>query len=134
MNIRVKRECAPRTIGWFEALQHNVHMATSYRKTFLREWRKHRNRTLIQVAEFLSMTHGQLSKIERGKQPYNQALLEALAELYMCDPVDLLIRDPKDPIGIWSVWDRAKPGDRRKIVSVAKTILDDSTEDDSKAA
>src|SRR4051812_20630647 len=66
---------------------------------FLRQWRKQAGKTLEAVAEHLHMSHSQLSRIERGKQPYNQELLEALAELYMCDVVDLLIRDPSDPEG-----------------------------------
>ena len=69
------------------------------------------------------MTHGQLSRIERGLQPYNQELLERLAELYRCDVVDLLIRDPSEPTNIWSIWDRAKPGERRQIVNVAEALV-----------
>lgn len=92
-------------------------------RTFLRQWRQHRGKTLVQVAEELHMTHGQLSKIERGKQPYNQELLERLAELYRCEVVDLLIRDPSEPTNIWSIWDHAKPGERRQIESVAEAIV-----------
>lgn len=126
MNICVKGLCSSGAIGRLLDSRHIVHMSKNYRRTFLREWRKHRARTLVQVAEHLNMTHGQLSKIERGDQPYNQALLEALADLYMCDVVDLLIRapaDPKDPTGtMWSIWEQAKPGDKQKIVAVARTI------------
>lgn len=103
-------------------------MAKNRRKTYLREWRKAKDKTLVQVAEYLHMTHGNLSKIERGKQDYNQTLLDALAELYGCEPVDLLIRDPSDPVNIWSLWDRARPGDKQKIVSVARTIIGDMDE------
>lgn len=123
MNIPVKGYCSWGGIPPQINSAHSLVVMGHYRKTYLREWRKHRGRTLEQVAEFLHMTHGQLSKIERGVQPYNQALLEQLAELYMCEPADLLIRDPADPTGIWSVWDHAQPGEREKIVQVAKTIL-----------
>lgn len=92
-------------------------------KHFLREWRKHRDKTLAVVAEQLHMSHSQLSRIERGEQPYNQELLEALADLYMCDVVDLLIRDPSDPEAIWTLWQKAKPGQRRQISAVAETLL-----------
>jgi transcriptional regulator with XRE-family HTH domain len=92
-------------------------------KTFLRQWRQHRGKTLVQVAEHLHMTHGQLSRIERGVQPYNQELLERLADLYMCDVVDLLIRDPSDPEGMWSLWDKAKPAQRQQIIAVADALL-----------
>jgi transcriptional regulator with XRE-family HTH domain len=89
---------------------------------FLRAWRQHRQRTLEQVADHLHMSHSQLSRIERGQQPYNQELLEALAELYMCDVVDLLIRDPSDPEAMWTIWQRAKPGERRQIRDVAEAL------------
>jgi transcriptional regulator with XRE-family HTH domain len=98
-------------------------MKGKYRRTYLREWRRLREKTLVQVAEELHMTHGQLSRIERGLQPYNQELLERLAELYRCDPVDLLIRDPSEPATIWSLWDRAKPGERQQIEAVAEALL-----------
>lgn len=92
-------------------------------KTFLREWRKKNGKTLEAVAEHLHMSHSQLSRIERGEQPYNQELLEALADLYMCDVVDLLIRDPSDPEGMWTLWEKAKPGERKQIVAVADALL-----------
>src|SRR5690606_25834882 len=94
-----------------------------YRPTFLRQWRQYRGKTLVQVAEELHMTHGQLSKIERGRQPYNQELLERLAELYRCDVVDLLIRDPSEPSNIWSIWDQARPGERKQITDVAAALV-----------
>ncbi len=121
MNIAVKGLCAQGAIGGIAYLRQNVHMAK--RRHFLRMWREHRGKTLVQVAEFLHMTHGNLSKIERGLVPYNEELLDKLAELYNCDAVDLIIRDPTDPIDIWSVWENAKPGDKRKIVSIAQTIV-----------
>jgi transcriptional regulator with XRE-family HTH domain len=92
-------------------------------KTFLREWRKASGKTLVAVAEQLHMSHSQLSRIERGDQPYNQELLEALADLYMCDVVDLLIRDPSDPEGMWTLWEKAKPGDRQRIVAITDALL-----------
>lgn len=96
--------------------------------TFLRQWRKQSGKTLEQVAEHLHMSHSQLSRIERGQQPYNQELLEALADLYMCDVVDLLIRDPSDPEGMWTLWEKAKPGERQQIRAVAETLLRTGTE------
>ena len=92
-------------------------------RTFLRQWRKHRNKTLVAVAEHLHMSHSQLSRIETGKQSYTQELLESLADLYMCDVVDLLIRDPSDREGMWTLWERAQPGQRQQIVAVADALL-----------
>lgn len=92
------------------------------RKTYLREWRQHRDRTLVQVAEHLHMSHSQLSRIERGQQPYNQELLEALADLYMCEVVDLLIRDPSEPDFMWTIWEHASKAQRAQITSVAEAL------------
>jgi transcriptional regulator with XRE-family HTH domain len=97
-------------------------------KTFLREWREFRGKTLVPVAEHLHMSHSQLSRIETGKQPYNQELLEALAELYMCDVVDLLIRNPKEPESMWTLWEKAHPGQRAQIRSVADALLKTGTD------
>lgn len=69
------------------------------------------------------MSHSQLSRIERGEQSYNQELLERLSDLYMCDIVDLIVRDPTAPESIWTLWERAKPGQRRQIEDVAEALL-----------
>lgn len=89
---------------------------------FLRAWRKFRHKTLEQVADHLHMSHSQLSRIERLEQPYNQELLEKLAELYMCDIVDLLIRDPSKPEAIWTIWEQANEGERQQIRDVAEAL------------
>lgn len=88
-------------------------------KIYLRQWRKHRGLTVEQLAERLHMHKGNLSKIERGKLPYSQDLLEAVAEILACEPADIIVRDPTDPEGIWSIWDRVEPVDR----DTAKRIL-----------
>lgn len=80
-------------------------------------------RTLVQVSEHLGLTHGQLSKIENGKSPYSQDLLEALADLYACDVVDILTRDPSAPEDIWKFWRDANERERRQMVDMAKVIL-----------
>lgn len=100
-----------------------------YQPTFLRQWRKHRDLTLERAAERIGeaagtgLTHGQLSRIERGEQPYSQAILEAAAKAYRTDPASLLWRDPTNPEAIWSIWDQAKPGERRTIEEMAAVVV-----------
>lgn len=107
---------------------------------FLRAWREHKGLTLEEVAERVgllgearrgeaaglnaptSMTHASLSRIERGLQPYNQVLLELLAEIYQTDVSSLLNRNPLDPEGIWSIWDGLSPTQRVQLVEIGKTI------------
>lgn len=92
-------------------------------KTFFREWRKYRNLTLEVAAERAHMTAGNLSAMERSVQNYTQQGLEALADAYRCSPGQLLTVDPTKDDAIWSIWEQAKPGDRLKIVDIAKTIV-----------
>lgn len=99
-----------------------------YRRTFIRQWREHRGLTLEALADRVGekiggMTHASLSRIERGRQPYSQLVLEAIAEALNVGVADLLIRNPGDPDAIWSIWDHAKPGEREAIVDMAEAYL-----------
>lgn len=76
----------------------------------------------IELGVVDGMSAASLSRIERGLQPYTQDFLEAAAIAYKTDPASLLMRDPGDPDGIWSIWDNALPGERRAIVEVAKAL------------
>jgi transcriptional regulator with XRE-family HTH domain len=98
-----------------------------YRPTFLRQWRNHRGLTLKQLAEAIGTTHASLSRVERGRQPYSQAMLEAAAERLSIDVASILMRNPEESEAIWSIWDQAKPGERRMIVDIARTILKTGT-------
>lgn len=93
-------------------------------KTYLREWREHRlpNLTQEEVASRFDMSGAQLSRIENGVSPYTQDFLELAAHAYQTDVASLLMRDPSDPEGIWSIWDTALPGQRRAIVEHARII------------
>jgi len=105
---------------------HNVGMASRpsrFRRTYIREWRKHRELTLEQLAERLEMTASMVSMLERGQRGYTQETLEALANALRTDVPSLLMRDPSDPDAIWSIWDQAKPGERRQITEIAKTLI-----------
>lgn len=60
---------------------------TPYRRTFIREWRKKRGLSLQQLADRLEVEPGgdllvsysSLSRIETGKQPYSQPVIESIA-------------------------------------------------------
>lgn len=93
------------------------------RPTFIRAWRKHRGLTLEVLAERIGTTHASLSRVERGEQPYNQDLLDLLAGELRCEPADLLMRDPTDPEGLWSIWDQVKPAQRRQAIELLRVII-----------
>lgn len=92
-------------------------------KTFIRQWRHHRGLTLEKLAGRLEMTASHLSMLERGKRGYTQDMLEALADALATDPASLLMRDPTDPEAIWSIWDQAKPVERRQIIELAQVLI-----------
>lgn len=103
-------------------------------KTFIRQWRKHRGMKLEGSAERLELeagfpySAGQLSRVERGDFPYSQDLLEALAIIYRCTPADLLMRDPSEPEGIWSIYDALRPQEQVQLIEIGKTIKRTGTE------
>jgi transcriptional regulator with XRE-family HTH domain len=98
-----------------------------FRKTYIRQWREHRALTLEQLAERLEMTASYLSMLERAQRGYTQETLEAIAEALQTDVASLLMRNPADQDQIWSVWDQAKPGQKRAIVEIAKTLIKTGT-------
>lgn len=83
---------------------------------FLREWRKFRGYTLEQAAERVGMTHQNLGKIERGKVPYNEVLLDILTEVYRTDRGSLIMRDPTQKDSFWSIYDQLAPPERQRLV------------------
>jgi transcriptional regulator with XRE-family HTH domain len=93
------------------------------RRHFIREWRQHRGLTQEQLADRLDTTKANISRVENLKQGYTQDFLEACATALATDVASLLMRNPTDPEGLWSVWDQAKPGQRRQIVEMLKTLV-----------
>lgn len=109
-------------------------------RNFFRAWRESpknkpgRKITLEEMVERLkevhgiSITHASLSRIERRRQPWGGGLLKALAaELTGGDEASLIMRSPDDPEGMWSIWDKASPGQRAMIVDLAKTVMKTGT-------
>lgn len=94
----------------------------SYRRTFIRAWRKHRGLTLEQLADRVEMTPSGLSMLERGQSGYTQERLEQLADALMTDPASLLMRDPEQEDPMWSVWDQATPAEKREITEIIGVI------------
>lgn len=92
---------------------------------FIREWRKHRGLNQEQLAARIESTQPTISRVESGVMPYDQGLLEALADALSCEPCDLLMRDPTQDEGIWSIWDRLGEGKRRQALKIIAAIAED---------
>jgi transcriptional regulator with XRE-family HTH domain len=86
---------------------------------FLKEWRQYRGLTQARLGERIGKSKSNISEFENGVTRYNQDLLEALADALACEPADLIMRNPMQPDGIWSIWDRipeTKREDARRIL------------------
>lgn len=95
-------------------------------RIFLREWRKHRGLTQQQLADRLDIDRTIVSKTETGKLEYNQHFLEAAADALMCEPADLLVRDPTAPDPIWTIWDRIPAVEKPKAIAVLEALSNTS--------
>ena len=61
---------------------------------YLREWRKAKGLTLIELGRLAGIDHGNLSRLERGIFPYSQGVLEKLAEALDTSPAIILTFTP----------------------------------------
>lgn len=74
------------------------------------------------LAQPVKFTRVSLSRVESGKQPYNQRLMELLAEVYGTT-VDALIRiDPGQPDPNWNILETLKPVERQAVVEYAEFV------------
>lgn len=64
------------------------------RRHFLKEWREFLDITQEVAADRARISRGNLSKIESGAVPYNQDVVERLAEAYGCEVSDMIERSP----------------------------------------
>lgn len=77
-------------------------------RTYFREWREFNNLSQEAAADRLEISRTMLSKIENGKQQYNQSLLELAAKAYGTDPASILMRNPLAKDGPWSIENKLK--------------------------
>lgn len=98
-----------------------------WRRTFVKEWRQYRGLTQEQLAERVGMSKSNISQLEQARQGYSAEGLEALALALNCEPAHLLMVDPTRDDAMWSIWERAKEGERKMIIELAKTVVKTGT-------
>lgn len=82
-------------------------------RAYFLEYREARKWTQGELLERLdgigvSMSIGSLSRYENGEQPYSQDVLYAMADVFGCEPEDLITVNPKAPDPPRLVWDALK--------------------------
>jgi DNA-binding XRE family transcriptional regulator len=88
---------------------------------YLKEWRAHLHLTQDQLAERLGTNKGQVSKLETGKQRFNDDWIACCAEALGIEPGDLL-RDPKAP-DVRTLLLTASPEVRNRALKVLDALL-----------
>jgi transcriptional regulator with XRE-family HTH domain len=92
-------------------------------RTYIRAWRQHRALTIEQLADRTEISTASLSRIESGKQAYNQGHIEVIADALNCRPADLLGFDPNTfAYDAWQVIQGAKPEERLQMGRVIKAL------------
>jgi transcriptional regulator with XRE-family HTH domain len=99
-----------------------IQKTRQFRRTYIREWRKKRDMTLEDLAGALDMTASHFSMLERGQRGYTQETLEAIADVLGTSTAALLTRNPLNESEEWSLWEHAKPAERRLALELLKTV------------
>lgn len=97
-----------------------------WRRTFLREWRVHRDLTQEALADAMGISEAYLSDIENGKKRYNQEMMEKAAQALDTTPADIISRPPAEneatSVDIWALWNSLDPEDRQRAAVIISTL------------
>lgn len=95
-------------------------------RTYIREWRDYREKQQDAVAAELDISASTLSRLETGKSPYDQDVIERLAIIYRCDPEDLISINPLQPDPPRLIYDRLKAAPleiQKRALEILEVIL-----------
>ncbi len=101
------------------------------KRHYLKEWREFRDLTQAQVAGRLAMldddklprTEASLSRIETGKQIYTERLLLALADIYRCEPAELVGHNPYKSGTLIDLVQRLSPHQQAQAQAVIEGLV-----------
>lgn len=105
-------------------------MARTLGHTYIRAWREKRGLSLRQLAGRLETTPGgeplisfaSLGRIEKGKQPYSQPILEALAHALNVSPSMLLEVDPNAEGQVIDLLRKLEPSKRTQALEYLRYL------------
>jgi hypothetical protein len=98
------------------------------RRTYFKEWREFStDMSQNEVAKLIERDSSSLHRLEAGLIPYNQDWLEILAEVYRCEPYDLISRDPNGvraiPSDVFREFQAAPAHVQRQILATTRALL-----------
>jgi len=102
----------------------------AYKPTYIRQWRKRRGLSLRKLADRLESTPGgdpivsyaSLSRIEKGRQPYSQPIIEALASALGVTVPMLLECDPSKEGEIVDILQQLTPAKKRQAIAILEAL------------
>lgn len=94
-----------------------------HRPTKIRLWRQASGLSLDQLAEKAGVDKGNLSKMERGILPYNQDVIERVADALGLAVGDLIEREPNRSPALFTTLKKATPEQVRLIERMADAIV-----------
>lgn len=81
------------------------------------------DKALSRLSELVNgISKASLSRLENNKQVYTQDILEAMAEVYRCEPQDILMRDPTKKDAPWNIQEGLKPVQREALEKIAEGV------------
>lgn len=98
------------------------------RRTFFKEWWEFRDLTQDQALARLDalgvdFSKPSLSRLENGHQPYSEPILCALADVYQCEPWDLIARDPGWGQSLDGLVTQLQKSERDRIAAMVQAFL-----------
>ena len=102
-------------------------MATRH---YLREWRKHLGLTQGQVVDRLAAledpnlptTEASLSRLENGRQPYSERVIEALAFIYGTEPWEMIGRNPSKEGLVVDLTHKLNTAQQRQVIALIEAM------------
>lgn len=93
-----------------------------YKPIHLRAWREYRGLSQETLAARVDSTAASISRLENGRQPYSQPLLEALADALGCTAADLIMRPPTANEGLNTVIAGLSDAQRRQAETIIRAL------------
>ena len=100
-----------------------------YKKTYIRQWRKHRGLSLRKLAARIESSPGEelisfasLGRIERGQQPYSQPIIEGIAQALNVTVPMLLESDPEKEGEVIDLLRNLDPSKREDAVKMLRAL------------
>jgi transcriptional regulator with XRE-family HTH domain len=95
-----------------------------HRPTFIRQWREFRELSVESLGEAIEMSGATVSRIETGKQPYTQPVIERIADVLGVEVATLLTTAPaRGSRALFDTLARATPDELAKLAVVAEALI-----------